>query len=59
MPKVKINKELYEKIKNHIEEAGYSSMEEFVQHCIEKELSKDESDEDKNVKERLKGLGYI
>lgn len=60
MPKVKIEKELLEKIKIHMEETGYSSVEEFVQHCIEKELAdKSESDNDENVKDKLKGLGYI
>ena len=60
MPKVKIEKELLEKIKIYIEKAGYSSVEEFVQHCIEKELAdKSESDSDEDVKDKLKGLGYI
>jgi hypothetical protein len=40
---------------------GYSSVEEFVAHCIEKELKDlklDEEAEDQ-VAKRLRGLGYI
>ena len=39
---------------------GYSSLEEFVTHIIEKEIAKYESEEsDKKVADRLRGLGYI
>jgi len=36
-PKVKLEKALYEKIKMYSTIAGYSSVEEFVQHALEKE----------------------
>lgn len=58
--KVKIDKHLYEKVKKYAELAGYSSAEEFVNHALEKELSKLEgAKSDEEIKERLKGLGYI
>jgi len=40
--------------------AGYSSVEEFVTHALEKEISQlEESDSEEEIKEKLKGLGYI
>jgi hypothetical protein len=59
-PKVKLTKELYEKAKEKAELAGYSSVDEFVAHVLEKEISGSGSHgDDEGVKERLKGLGYI
>lgn len=60
MPKIKIESGLYDRLKKVTEVAGYSSVEEFVTHMIEKELEKIEApDDDKLVQERLRGLGYI
>ena len=57
---VKIGKELLDKIKKYSEMAGYSSVEEFVIHALEKEISQlEESDSEEDIKEKLKGLGYI
>ncbi|MBC7363700.1 MAG: hypothetical protein H5U07_04040 [Candidatus Aminicenantes bacterium] len=58
--KVKLEKELYEKIKKIAEVAGYSSAEEFIIHLLEKEVAKFEgADSEEEIKKRLKGLGYI
>jgi len=58
--KIKIEKGLYERVKKVANIAGYSSVDEFVTHLIEKELAKiEETKSDEEVKERLKGLGYI
>ncbi|OGD28208.1 MAG: hypothetical protein A2028_02770 [Candidatus Aminicenantes bacterium RBG_19FT_COMBO_59_29] len=58
--KVKLDKELLEKVKKFAHLAGYSSPEEFVAHCLEKEIAKlEESDSEEEVKKKLKGLGYI
>ena len=58
--KIKLAKELMEKVKKYAEMAGYSSAEEFITHCLEKEISKlEESDSEEEVKKKLKGLGYI
>ena len=59
--KVKIDKELLEKIKKYAGMAGYSSPEEFIHHALEKEISKLEEDgaSDEEIKNKLKGLGYI
>ena len=60
MPKIKIDDNLYDRVKKVAEVAGYSSPEEFMVHIIEKELAKLESaDDDKTIEERLRGLGYI
>jgi len=60
VPKIKIDKNLYDKIEKSIEIAGYSSSEEFVKHTIEKEVNRLlDADNDPEVLERLKGLGYI
>ncbi len=58
--KVKLDKDLLEKIKKYSEMSGYSSVEEFVTHCLEKEIAKlEESDSEEEIKKKLKGLGYI
>lgn len=58
--KIKLEKELYERVKKFSEIAGYASVEEFVTHVLEKELSSiDESESEDEVKKRLQGLGYL
>ncbi len=60
MSKIKIDNDLLKKAKEYAAKAGYSSVEEFVSHVIEKEISKlDESESEEEVKKRLQGLGYI
>jgi hypothetical protein len=58
--KIKLDKDLYAKIKKYAEIAGYSSPDEFITHCLEKELAKiEEADSEEEIKKKLKGLGYI
>lgn len=60
MAKVKIDASLLDRAKRAAEAAGYSGVEEFVEHCIENELKKHDADEaEKQVTDRLRGLGYI
>ncbi len=60
MAKIKLDANLYERVKKVAEVAGYTSPEEFIVHIIEKELSQLESAEsDEDITERLRGLGYI
>ena len=61
MAKIKIDSNLYDRVKKVSEIAGYGSPEEFMIHIIEKELSKLESktDNEQEVIDRLKGLGYL
>jgi metal-responsive CopG/Arc/MetJ family transcriptional regulator len=58
--KVKVKKELLEKVKKYARIAGYSSPEEFVEHALEKELALlEDADSEEEIRKRLKGLGYI
>ena len=60
MAKIKIDANLFARVKKVTEVAGYSSTEEFITHIIEKELAKHEADEtDEKVADQLRGLGYI
>ncbi len=59
--KIALDKELYDKAKKYAETAGYSSVDEFVTHMLEKEIANIEEDGESldAVQERLRGLGYI
>jgi len=62
--RIKLDDDLMEKVKKCAELAGYSSPDEFVAHALEKEVmailgSGAESDDEEEVRKRLKGLGYI
>ncbi|MEW5901651.1 MAG: hypothetical protein AB1715_09340 [Acidobacteriota bacterium] len=58
--KIKLDKDLLAKVKKYSELSGYSSVEEFITHCLEKEVAKlEESDSEEEIKKKLKGLGYI
>ena len=60
MAKIKIDSNLFERMKNSAQAAGYSSVEEFITHIIEKEVAKHETaDTDEKVADQLRGLGYI
>ena len=60
MEKVKIESGLFERAKRVAATAGYSSVEEFIAHCIEKELKRLETDDaEGQVADQLRGLGYI
>ena len=58
--KVRIDKVLLAKATRYAEIAGYSTVEEFINHTLEKEIAKLEgADSEEEIKKRLKGLGYI
>ena len=61
MAKIKLDSDLYERLKKVAKTAGYASADEFIVHIIEKELEKIQPDDadDAEVMERLRGLGYI
>jgi hypothetical protein len=59
-PVIKVNKELWIKIKRCADAAGYSSPQEFVQHVLERELARlDQAESKEELIEKLKGLGYL
>jgi len=63
--KVKIEGELLDKVRQCAEACGYSSVDEFVVHALEKEVNKvlppseGGSTSKEIIKKRLQGLGYI
>ena len=59
-PVIKVNKELWVKIKRCADAAGYSSPEEFVRHVLERELARlDQAESKEELIKKLKGLGYL
>ena len=60
MAKVKIEDSLYDRAKRAAESAGYSSPEEFIAHCVEKEIKRLKVvEEEGRVSDQLRGLGYL
>ena len=57
--RITLDSELMERVAAHVEKVGYSSVEEFVYHCIEKELEARQAADEDMVTERLRGLGYV
>ncbi|MBI5118201.1 hypothetical protein HZA56_17125 [Candidatus Poribacteria bacterium] len=58
--RIKLDKDLLKKVKRYSEIAGYSSVEEFITHALEREIERlEESDSEEEIKKKLKGLGYI
>ncbi|MBU0741954.1 hypothetical protein KKG45_08015 [bacterium] len=60
-PRLKIDRELMEKIRKYAGIAGYASPEEFVKHVLEREVAKFEEggDSEDEIRKRMQGLGYI
>jgi hypothetical protein len=60
MATLKLDPALYERAKQAAEATGYSGVDEFVAHCIERELDRLKLDDaEQQVAERLRGLGYL
>ena len=59
--RLKIDKDLLEKVRKYAGIAGYSSPEEFVRHVLEREIAKFEEggDSEDEIRKRMQGLGYI
>ncbi len=58
--KVSLDKDLLARVKKFADVAGYSSVEEFITHALEKELAVlEEADSEEEIKKKLQGLGYI
>lgn len=60
--KIKMDKELFDQVKEYAEEAGYASTDEFVTHLLEKLVTaKSEKDKetDEDLIKKLQGLGYL
>jgi hypothetical protein len=60
MAKIALDPGLFDRANRAAEAGGYSSVEEFVAHCIENELKRRAADEaEEKVSNQLRGLGYI
>jgi hypothetical protein len=58
--KVKIERDLMDRIRKVADVAGYATPEEFVIHVLEKEmLHFEDAGSDDDIRNKLKGLGYI
>lgn len=59
-PSVTITRGLYDRARAQAQKSGYSSVDEFVCHVLERELARtQESDVRDDVEHKLKGLGYL
>lgn len=57
---IKLSKPLCERARQVVEKAGYSSLEEFIEHAMERDLARlEEADSKEELIKKLKGLGYI
>lgn len=58
--KVKLDRDLLARVKRYSDIAGYSSVQEFITHALEKELAQlEEAESEDEIRKRLQGLGYI
>jgi hypothetical protein len=61
--RIKLDDELFEKVRKCAEMLGYASPEEFAAHVLEKEVTRhlnpEQRDPEEEIKKRLQGLGYI
>lgn len=59
-PRIKIDRQLYDSLKKAARAAGYSTVEEFVTHVLEKTAAEvEQAQSEEEVRKRLQGLGYI
>jgi Arc/MetJ-type ribon-helix-helix transcriptional regulator len=57
---VKLNSSLCDRARQIVERTGYSSLEEFIEHAMERDLARLETSESKEeLMRKLKGLGYL
>ena len=58
--RLKIDKTLLARAKRCADLAGYSSVDEFIVHIVEREIARvEEAGSEDEMKKRLRGLGYI
>jgi len=59
--RIKLDKDLLARAERISKAAGYASVEEFVQHVLERELDKlDQGGADEaEIRKRMQGLGYL
>jgi hypothetical protein len=59
-PKIKLDKDLFDRVTKIAKLSGYATADEFVVHVLEKELAAlEDAGSDDEIKKKLEGLGYI
>lgn len=58
-PKLRLDPDLHRRAEKHAQALGYSSLEEFVTHLLEREMKPLSAEDQEKLDERLKGLGYL
>jgi hypothetical protein len=59
-PKIKLDKDLFDRVSRIAKLSGYATVDEFVVHVLEKELAAvEDAGSDDEIKKKLEGLGYI
>ena len=57
---IKLDRDLYDRVKRIADVAGYATAEEFVAHVLEKEtIHFEDAKNDEDIRNKLRGLGYI
>lgn len=60
--KLKLDREILDRLKKVADAGGYSSAQEFVMHVIQRELdtlSPQEGESEEEIRKKMEGLGYI
>mgnify|MGYP003388328698 CR=1 FL=1 len=58
-PKVRLDPELHRKAEKHALALGYSSLDEFVSHLLEREMEPLSAEDKDKLDNWLKGIGYL
>jgi hypothetical protein len=59
-PKIRLDKDLFDRVSKIAKLSGYATVDEFVVHVLEKELAAvEDAGSDEEIKKKLEGLGYI
>ncbi|MBM4268406.1 MAG: hypothetical protein FJ144_17645 [Deltaproteobacteria bacterium] len=57
---IKLDRDLFDRVKKIADIAGYATVEEFVAHVLEKEMIHfEDAKSDEDIRNKLRGLGYI
>ncbi len=57
---IKLKKTTWQRAKRCAKAGGYASVEEFVEHVLDKELRKfEDAESDDEIVKKLRGLGYL
>lgn len=58
--RIRLDKALLARAKRYSDMVGYSSVDEFVAHAVEKAMADlDASESEQQLREKLRGLGYL